>query len=190
LILSAQESDTWGEPRWTMALEMGAAQEPVSGLQSVRPTENGLTPEEPAIFGHVVTAENWQLQPITQARGKAAWEMIRTANRYNDPPPVGMQYMAIELMVRHVADDEERVHAIGEWEFRIRDDHGVLHTPPPVVAPEPPLDALYLYPGGDTTGWIVMQAPVESQDPVLVFMPPDDHRDMQWRYISLRQTGR
>ncbi len=81
-----------------------------------------------------------------------------------------------------------------EWEVEVLEmywgDEAMLHDPLAVVSSEPALDAIYLYSGGDTTGWIVQQMPRQSLASLLVFTPLDDYSQSQSRYITLRQQGR
>ena len=190
LLLSAQDADTWGEARYVMALATGNSQQVPSQLDTLMPSLDGETREQPAQFGNVVTTENWQIRPARQLRGDDAWQLLFETNQFNDPPPPGMSYVAITMTAKNISAEDELSYTVSEWNFRLIDDNGVAYDPPAAVNPVPDLSLFALYPGGETSGWIVLQMPAETQSPLLLFIPPGDYNRTDVRFISLLESGR
>ena len=59
-----------------------------------------------------------------------------------------------------------------------------IYDNPFVVAPEPALDA-YLYPGGETEGWVVLQVAKGETNIMAIFEPIFSFSNADKRFMSL-----
>ena len=96
-----------------------------------------------------------------------------------------MQYIAVFTRVRYIGtgngDVSENIHSSF---FQSTGHLKVLYDSPWVVQPDPAMD-VYLYPGAEYDGWVVVQADGEEKDLVLVFEDWSDWSDDSRRYLSL-----
>ncbi len=150
-----------------LALEDGAAI--VSAPQTILPTINGLSRSNPAQLGEEIITPEWKLTVNRIIRGEKAWQKILEANSFNDPPAPGMTYLLIEISAQYLGDSEDG-EMIGSNDFKTTGSRNVVYLAPSVVEPEPTLDAI-LFPGGQVTGWIVMEAGDDEDALQLIFSP-------------------
>ena len=189
LLLRAEDSSMGDNSVWFLQLEPNVVHEVPASLSQIEATDNGITPKQAALFGDIVTSEDWQLHINRMIQGEEAWQMAYATNSLNDPPEKGMIYIALELTVSYIGQDDSRPLQVSRFDFEVYDDAGIFHDPPSLVNPEPELGDIRLYPGGEVTGWVMVQMPENTENPILVFEPPNDHNGRQTRYLSLK-TGR
>jgi hypothetical protein len=165
------------EPTWSfddserryMALEEGATLTVPAELANIEPNNLGADLESAAPIGETVVSEDWEITIVESVRGDNAWAMVQNANQFNDPPEDGMEYIAIKAHVRQIGTEDAYVN-ISDAEFSITGSEGTLYDLPPVVDPDPPLEAS-LFPNGVFEGWFVMQVTKGETDLVLIFEP-------------------
>jgi hypothetical protein len=167
-----------------LALEAGAAINISPDLEQIQAEPLGTIAEEPAPYGEQVTTEDWQLTIVEVVRGDAAWELVQTANRFNEPPAARMHYLAVQMHVRYIgtSDEARRVYS---HSFAIQDNDGIIYEAPSVVGPEPNID-VNLYPGGEHTGWLILQAPRQVQTVTLRYQPTFGNKELNTRYMVLQ----
>ncbi len=191
LMVVVDDLSDYDEPEEYIALEEGnrvTVNEAL--LNSLTPTNVGTDPNEPALVGQVVTAEDWQLSVLEVYAAEDAWERIIEANQFNDPPEDGLVYILVKMRLRYIGLEEtgERVSLYNDM-FILLDNNDNRYDSPSVVEPEPELDGR-LFPGGTLEGWMVLQAPasilLESR---LLFQPRTNPVD-NLRYLSLVDYGR
>lgn len=166
-----------------IALDAGAKFEISDDLAGIKPTNLGRQRTNPAALQEPVTTDEWQITLLKQIRGEEAWEMVRAANQFNDPPAAGMEYIAVRLHVRYIGSQEMAAN-IDEGAFRATGANNVLYANPMVVNPEPTLD-IDLYPGGEYEGWIVVQAANGESNMLLYFNPMYSFDRESIRYLAL-----
>ncbi len=164
-----------------LALEEGAAIMPA--YQIVMPSNNGLSRKNPAQLGEEISTGEWKLTVNRIIRGEKAWQRIQQANMYNDPPAAGMTYLLIEASVQYLGDSESG-EMIDSNDFKITGSRNVVYDAPSVVEPEPALDAT-LFPGGQTTGWLVMEVGADEDTLLLIFSP--GYSTEEDRFIRLEE---
>lgn len=100
--------------------------------------------------------------------GEDAWQMVRSANSFNDPPIEGYEYVCIYITVTYTDGPDDRVLELNEYDFEIVSSGEVFDAFDSfVVSPKPEFDA-QLFPGGSTSGWIVLTAKAGDTQPLLV----------------------
>jgi serine/threonine protein kinase len=167
-----------------LALEEGAALSISPDLEQIRAEPLGQTPEAPAPYGEAVTTEDWQLTIRNVVWGDAAWELVEATNQFSDPPAAGMQYVAVQMHIRSISTQDE-ARQIYSYGFALLDNDGIIYTAPSVVDPHPAID-VNLYPGGEHTGWFVLQAPRRIQAATLRYQPAFGNRELNTRYLVLQ----
>jgi hypothetical protein len=168
-----------------IALEEGTFLDIPPELFLVEPTELGIRRSEPAPLGEMTITEEWVVAVLEVIRGDEAWEMTQAANRFNDPPEEGFEYVAIRLHAQFISS-QDKSEEIGRSSFKITGSAGELYSLPSVVGPSPRLNA-QLYPGGEIEGWIVMQVLEDETDLLLVFEPLFDFSNRNRRFLSLEE---
>lgn len=177
------------DPIYYLALEEGnAIAVSESALESVDKTNIGKTLAEPAVPGQISTSNHWQLSVAEVVVGEPAWKMAYDTNQFNDPPPDGMQYIAMFVKARYIGTDDAGAD-IDAYDFELIDAAGEEFERPSLVMPEPELD-YHFYPGGDGEGWVILQAPEDAEDVILRFVPDYDENSPNTRYHALLQYGR
>ncbi len=168
-----------------IALEEGSTLGVDPTLVDIQPTDIGVSADNPAPLERTAIAEDWEIAILDAMSGDAAWELIVEANSYNDPPPEGMEYIAVRVRVRSISPQDE-VQMINDHYFTTLDSAGTLHETPSIVEPEPELQA-FLYPGGVYEGWVVVQAPSGDDGALLVFEPSFiGESNINTRFLALR----
>ncbi len=167
-----------------LALEAGAALSISPDLEQIRAEPLGQTPEAPAPYGEQVTTEDWQLTIRNVVWGDAAWELVEATNQFSDPPEAGMQYIAVQMHIRYISthDEARQIYSHG---FALLDNDGIIYAAPSVVDPHPAID-VNLYPGGEHTGWFILQAPRQIQAATLRYTPTFGNRELNTRYLALQ----
>ncbi|NKQ35516.1 MAG: DUF4352 domain-containing protein [Chloroflexi bacterium] len=165
--------------------ENAAVTAPVAELSAIQATDLGQSLAAAAPYKEPVTTTGWQVRVTDVVQGDAAWEMVREANQFNDPPPDGMMYVAVKLWARYIGLNEDG-ESIDKFMFDLANERGKTWERLVVVSPSPGF-AYHLYPGGEAEGWFVLQAPADSRNLILVFTP---HNRSETRYLSLLGYGR
>ncbi|MCA9995272.1 MAG: hypothetical protein KDE56_05980 [Anaerolineales bacterium] len=163
-----------------VALSPGAAIAVPEALTGVEKTAVGITPNDPAPFGQMVTSDDWQARVAEVVTGDDAWQLVYDANQFNDPPPAGHSYLAVKLWLRYIGL-VEGPHYTTDDLFTIV---GSTVAQPSVVDPEPEM-RFELFPGGEAEGWLVWLVADNEANTLLRFSTPDGER-----YLSLVVSGR
>jgi hypothetical protein len=138
---------------------------------------------DPASVGDILITQDWEFSVVEIIRGDEAWQMVQEANQFNDAPEEGMEYIATNIRVRNISTDDRAQNIDGSF-FKTTGDANVLYDQAFVVDPNPPLD-IWLYPGGEFGGWVVLQAAIDETGVVIIFEPVFDFRSNNKRFISL-----
>jgi hypothetical protein len=149
------------------------------------PTGTGLSRSNPVPFGELYSAPNWDLQVLDMIRGDEAWQMIRQANQFNEPPRDGMEYVLVRIKAASTAADSEE-HSIGNWDFNLTGSPLIQYDPGEVVAPDPVLDAT-LYAGGEAEGWVAFAIGQDEDNLMLVFDEMASWDEDRFRFFALEE---
>ena len=103
--------------------------------------------------------------------GDEAWELIKAANQFNDPPGEGMQYIMAKFSVTYHTDigGEDRPLELNSVDFSYSTSSYRIENLPRVVEPDPAFD-IELYEGATGEGWIVFLATADEESPKAVFL--------------------
>jgi len=115
----------------------------------------------------IISTQNWDIKVLEIKRGVGAWDDIKAANMFNEPPPKGWEYLLVKLWVKCTANDSE-VHYIDSGYFKVTGDKLIRYSSAAVVEPEPQLDAK-LYYGGETEGWVAFLVGKDENNLILIF---------------------
>ncbi len=191
LMLVVTDFSNFDEPDQYIAIEEGASITANNDLlQSLTPTLDGTEPNEPALVGNLVTAEDWRVMVLEAYRGEEAWQRILEANQFNDPPQYGFEYVLVKLRVHYIGLEEagQNISSYNDI-FVLLNEDGVVQDQPSIVEPAPALDG-YLFPNGELEGWLVFQASeTEVTGSYLLFQPRNNLVE-NLRYLSLLDYGR
>jgi hypothetical protein len=188
LILIYDELFNFEKDRYRyIALDEGASISIPEELTGITPNELGLTRQNPASSSDIVITDNWQISVNQVVRGDEAWSMAQDANQFNDQPADGMEYIAVNITAKNLSRDDEATNIDGNF-FKTTGSANILYSLPFVVDPEPTLDA-YLYPGGEYSGWVVLQVQKGETDVMLVFEPTFSFSDDELRFIALEDNA-
>ncbi|MBX0329313.1 protein kinase [Oscillochloris sp. ZM17-4] len=171
-----------------VAIDEGAAITVDPALRSIKPTSLGADPREPAGIGETVTTEDYEVTVREVLRGDAAYQRLIEANRYNDPPKDGTEYLLALVEVRFIgAKDELVMVSDSNFYSAVGDAQDVEATAikyTSVVEPEPDMP-FYLYPGGQSAGWVAVAIPKDTPSALLVFGPSFGSSDLNTRYFAI-----
>jgi hypothetical protein len=139
-----------------------------------RPT-NTLIPEpgtrsQPVSFGEqfglVMGGDKRFYLSLTEVhRGEEAWTKINKANRFNDPPPEGMEYLLLYAQVEYLEGPSDEALQLNQWDCRIVSE-GQIVEPESVVEPEPEFDISF-FPGAVGGGWMAWTIFEDDEYPLL-----------------------
>jgi hypothetical protein len=184
LLLVYDEAWEWDDEPLYFALEEGAAVPMPDGLISDGDAKAGTSRTQPASVGVKIFEIPWEAQVLEVIRGDEAYEAIVQANKLNDPPREGLEYMLLQIYVRNL-DKVEKAQEIDGSMFHVTGDNNVLYRYPWIVEPEPELEAR-LYPGGEWTGWLAQEFGIGEKNPILVFGDVFDLAE-KGRYLALEE---
>ena len=168
-----------------IALEQDASVSIPADVLKIKPNNLGESRRKPASLSDTVITRDWQVKVLQVVRGDKAWEMVKKANEFNDPPQKGMEYVVVKVQVRYLGKKDEAV-SIDEGYFSLSGAKGVEYDNPGVVAPKPALD-VHLYPGGEYVGWVVLQCAQNEEGLILKFEPLFELSNENRRFISLEE---
>ena len=183
LILAYGSVYELGETGRFLALEEGAAVDFPASVEVMGDQEAGQSPDDPAPSGTVIATEQWEFTVLEVLRGDEAWDALYEANEYNDPPEEGMEYVLVRASVRNISDDDEPKRCDYDL-LDIVGQNREIYDKPFLTEPEPELDA-WLYPNGETEGWVVLQ--VAEDEGGLVLILSDSYFSSDKRYLSLEE---
>jgi hypothetical protein len=119
----------------------------------------------PVPLGEEAEAGPLRIKILEVKRDQVATDAVLAANPVNDPPRQGVTYLAIMLAVRNVGD---RPIFVAGTDFALTGQSGIVRRFIGAAPPAPAIDAVLL-PGESREGWIVLAAPVEEQQLLLLF---------------------
>ena len=183
LILAYGSVYELGETGRFLALEEGAAVDFPASVEVMGDQEAGQSPDDPAPSGTVIATGQWEFTVLEVLRGDEAWDALYEANEYNDRPEEGMEYVLVRASVRNISDDDEPKRCDYDL-LDIVGQNREIYDKPFLTEPEPELDA-WLYPNGETEGWVVLQ--VTEDEGGLVLILSDSYFSSDKRYLSLEE---
>lgn len=184
LILVFDESWSFDEnSKRYIALDPGASISIPPDLNAIIASEMGKHRNSPIPFKEKLVTEDWEMAILEVVRGDAAWDLVFEANRYNDPPTEGYEYIAVKLHVRYIGTVDDS-SSINGYSYNITGSANILHGFPSVVEPDPALD-IELFPGGEYEGWVVFQSIIGETNLMLAFDNSWTFDDNETRYLAV-----
>ncbi len=171
-----------------IALEEDASVSIPQELKEMQPTDLGRDRSNPALLTETVTGEGWALSVKEVLRGEEAWQKLEAASPFNRRPPQGSEYLLVNVHVRYINAKDEVSPYLTVEDFKLIGGQNILYDAPSIIeirSPEPYLQ-VRLFPGGEYTGWIVLQSAADETGLILVFDPVDDAGGQNKRYILLK----
>ena len=165
-----------------LALDDGAGV-PIADVPLATATELGVDRESPVPLGELATTDQWEVRVLEVVRGEAALARVREADRFNDDPDQGMEYVQVRVRARSIGAGADAVQIDESW-FSTIGGEDVRWDAPKLIEPRPWLEA-QLYSGGAGEGWVTLQAAVDETDLLLVFEPLFDFSGEARRYLAL-----
>ncbi len=171
-----------------IALDEGASISISPDLAAIKPNDLGVKQSNPAPINEKVITEDWEVTVLEVVRGQEAWNIVKEANSYNDPPSAGLEYIVVKTHVRNIATEEKPQLVYGNGgSYTTTGSKNVIYDNTTFVVPPNPVLACTLYPGGECEGWSVLEAGVGETDVVLIFEPILDFSGLNKRYLSLEK---
>ncbi|MFZ5918120.1 MAG: DUF4352 domain-containing protein [Chloroflexota bacterium] len=166
-----------------VALEEGAGVALPSSIEIAGDQTSGASADDPAPSGTVIATETWEITVLEVLRGDDAWDAIYEANEYNDPPDEGMEYVLLRVSMRNIS--EEDVPELADYGlFELVGDNKEVYEQIYVTVPDPELSG-WLYPNGQTEGWVALQA-AEGETGLLLIISDSYFSDVK-RYLALEE---
>lgn len=120
---------------------------------------------EPAPLGAEATAGPWRLRVLEVVLGPEATDLVLAAAATNEPPRAGVAYVLLNLRAENAGD---RPLPLDGNDFALTGDAGLVRRFVGVQPPAPALDGT-VEPGQTRDGWIVLAAPTDEGNLLLVF---------------------
>jgi len=98
--------------------------------------------------------------------GQDAWLAVQSANRFNDPPDEGMEYLLVKLWIKNIGDTV--IEDVSSYHFGTLSD-GNFYEHPFFVMPDPVLRIEGLFPDGEIEGWVGLQVRAGDSLPLFAF---------------------
>lgn len=107
---------------------------------------------------------------LTQVvRGEQAWQMIKSANMFNEAPDAGKEYLLAKFKINvRDSSDQNKPMNINPTSIYAISGNGVTYDQKFVVEPEPQLSSA-LYSGGSTEGWVSFQVNQGDSNPYILY---------------------
>jgi len=143
----------------------------VTSLPTSTPTPGPGDRRQPIAFGQAWQLEEegkvFRLAAREAVRGEEAWQRLLEANRYNDPPQPGMEYLLLYVEVEYLSGPVHGTLRLDAWSFRLVSEEQVL-KPPALVEP-PPAFEIEFFPGAEGGGWMAWAMNEGDPAPLLAY---------------------
>jgi hypothetical protein len=171
-----------------IALDEGASISISPDLEAIKPNDLGKERSNPAPINEKVITEDWEVTVLEVVRGQEAWNILKEANSYNEPPKDGLEYIVVRTQVRFIGTEEKPQLIYGNGGFyTTTGSANVVYDDTTFVIPPNPVLTCMAYPGGECEGWSVLEAGVGETEVVLIFEPILDFSGLNKRYLSLEE---
>jgi hypothetical protein len=120
---------------------------------------------EPVPYGQEAAAGPLRIVVLEVVTGQAAIDLVVGAGSGNSGPRQGLTYVAVRLAV---ANDGEHPVLLDGNDFALTGATGVVRRFLGVVPPDPKLDGT-VEPGATREGWVVLFAPVDETDLLMLY---------------------
>lgn len=130
------------------------------GAPAAAPAAKAGTRENPSPIGSVVESKDWRV--VVNSVTLAASDAVVAANRFNDAPAAGSEYILVNYSATYVGSDANgQTPSFVSVDYVTADGKTINSYDHHVVAPEA-IDSNTLYKGGTATGNIAIQVPTAT----------------------------
>jgi predicted small lipoprotein YifL len=158
---------------------------PDPSLRNIKPTDIGKNRDNPAKIGDTLIAGSWEFNLVEAIRGDKAAELIKEANKFNEPASEEQEYVLVKLKARYLGgDNPDRGENINGSFLDITGENNVIYEKPSIVPPKPILNAT-LFAGGATEGWEALSISKDEKGLIVIFEPLFSFSNEEIRYISI-----
>ena len=150
----------------------------VETIEEESDTGKPTSRDNPATLGEVVTVtiDDWltgkvtlEIEMVEVVSGDEAWEMVRSANQFNEKPEEGKEYILAKFRIKVIKAEEDKPYGIGHSKFDVISGDGVEYTDfISVSGLEPDLET-DLYEGAEYEGWTYFMVDKDDDNPLAVF---------------------
>ena len=146
----------------------------------------GLGRENPMNGLETISLKNWNVRVLDIVRGTEAWERIRDANQFNNPPPDAWTYVLIQYHLQRKGKSQ----AESTLGLHLTGNANILHYSfnNSVVPPAPVLDN-YLIGGETSQGWKAYLIREDEGDLMLVIDDLSDYDEPDY-FARLDENAR
>ena len=153
----------------------------------IPPSLAGMAYQNPAELGEAVVADNnIEITAVGVTRG--AWPTIQQANRYNDPPREGYQYILVHAQAKNLGPSD-LTKKISLSDFRVTGSSGVIYQNAS-VAIDTTLKGEF-FGGGVLEGDIPYEIPMDESNLILIYDSGDETaarwlalEDLSWPIVG------
>ena len=140
---------------------------------------------DPVPLGSAGDAGPWQMTVVEVLTGQAATDLVTTASSFNDPPRDGFTYVAARLQVTNSGTTPL---TIASGDFAITGSSGFIRRFLGTFRPDDAIDGK-VGPGERREGWVVLGAPSNESDLILIFDSLDIPGDWADRAFALTASA-
>ncbi|MCM3042470.1 stalk domain-containing protein [Paenibacillus motobuensis] len=109
------------------------------------------------------------LTVLKTIRGTEAWTMIYEANRFNDAPKDGYEYILASIKIDITSNlNADNAVSVSPLDFTLVSSSGVDYKNETVVVPDPNIRTK-MYVGGSHTGWVSFLVKKDDPSPLIVY---------------------
>jgi len=113
-------------------------------------------------------------------RGTEAWQRIKAANRFNDPPKAGFEYILFKVRFDYLSGSTpDKTFDISPVWFHVISGKGKVYDYESVVEPDPEIST-NLYPAASHEGWIAFLIAQDDTSPLMTFGRKSDGTGGIW----------
>jgi hypothetical protein len=171
-----------------IALDEGASTSVAPDLAEIKPNDLGTDQSDPAPINETAITEDWEVTVLEVVRGDEAWNMVKEASSNNEPPPSGVEFIAVRSRVRLINSEDNPQLVFGNGGLYattgsadvVYEDSMVMYLPDPALV-------CFVYPGGECEGWSVLEIGVGETGVMLIFQPTLEANGLNTRYLSLEE---
>jgi hypothetical protein len=136
-----------------------------------KPAAKAGTRENPSPIGSVVESKDWRV--VVNSVNLAASDAVVAANRFNDPPAEGSEYILVNYSATYLGDDANgETPGFVSVDYVTADGKTVDRFDHSAVAPEAIDSMNTLYKGGTVTGNIAIHVPTATADQGVLAVRP------------------
>ncbi|MDQ0924612.1 hypothetical protein QF038_003120 [Pseudarthrobacter sp. W1I19] len=159
-VVTSSAKDAFGSGDTKVSAPTAEAGGDAQAAAAAAPAAKAGTRENPSPIGSVVESKDWKV--VVNSVTLGASDAVVAANRFNDAPAAGSEYILVNYSATYVGDDANgQTPSFVSVDYVTADGKTINAYDHHVVAPEA-IDSNTLYKGGTATGNIAIQVPTAT----------------------------